>query len=97
MNNNLLRLLEKLDRIANHDWRVSFIANTSDTAAEAASLLKSLLRPRPLSEWHEGMGPALWWILPIEEEPYVGSPLDTDWPEAHTHWTPLISPLNYNA
>jgi len=32
--------------------------------------------PRPLEEWHEDMGPMLWWKFPIEEEPYVGSPLD---------------------
>lgn len=31
---------------------------------------------RPLSEWHEGHGDVLWWKFPIEEAPYVGSPLD---------------------
>lgn len=33
-------------------------------------------RARPLSEWHEDMGPMLWWRFPIEEPPYVGTPLD---------------------
>jgi hypothetical protein len=33
-------------------------------------------RARPLSEYHEDMGPVLWWKFPIEEPPYVGSPLD---------------------
>ena len=33
-------------------------------------------RPRPLSEWDEGMGDVLWWKFPIEEPPYVGTPLD---------------------
>ena len=47
---------------------------------------------RPLEEWHEDYGIALWWTFPIEEPPYVGSPLDLDWPGYHTHWT-LISPL----
>lgn len=31
---------------------------------------------RPLSEWHEDIGPVLWWCFPVEEAPYVGSPLD---------------------
>lgn len=31
---------------------------------------------RPLSEWHEGMGDALWWKFPIVEPPYCGNPLD---------------------
>ena len=30
-------------------------------------------------EWHEDMGDVLWWRLPVEEPPYVGSPLDMDW------------------
>lgn len=44
---------------------------------------------RPLEEWHEDYGDVLWWKFPIEEPPYVGSPLCSDWPEYHTHWTPL--------
>lgn len=32
--------------------------------------------PRLLSEWHEDIGPVLWWIFPLSEPPYVGSPLD---------------------
>lgn len=31
---------------------------------------------RPLSEWHEDMGPVLWWAWPITEAPYIGTPLD---------------------
>lgn len=31
---------------------------------------------RPLAEWHEDIGPVLWWRFPIEEAPYVGSPND---------------------
>lgn len=29
----------------------------------------------PLSEWHEDDGDVLWWKFPIEEAPYIGSPL----------------------
>jgi hypothetical protein len=28
------------------------------------------------TEWHEDMGTVLWWKWPIEEPPYVGTPLD---------------------
>lgn len=30
----------------------------------------------PLSEWHEDIGPVLWWVFPLREPPYVGTPLD---------------------
>lgn len=48
--------------------------------------------PRPLEEWGEDYGDVLWWKFPIEEPPYVGSPLDENWPNYHTHWTPLVVP-----
>lgn len=44
---------------------------------------------RPLADWHEDDGDVLWWKFPVEESPYVGSPLDREWPGYHTHWTPL--------
>jgi hypothetical protein len=31
---------------------------------------------RPLDEWHEDIGPVLWWFFPMTEAPYIGSPLD---------------------
>ena len=34
------------------------------------------MKPRPLSEWNEDIGPVLWWRFPVEEFPYVGTPLD---------------------
>ena len=42
---------------------------------------------RHIEEWHEDFGDVLWWKFPIEEPPYVGSPLDEKWPGYHTHWT----------
>ena len=48
----------------------------------------------PLDAWHEDIGDVLWWKMPIDEPPYVGSPLDTRWPGYHTHWTPLSVPHN---
>lgn len=49
-------------------------------------ILRKELEARPLSEWHEGIGPVLWWKFPITEAPYVGSPLDLGHTvELHTH------------
>jgi hypothetical protein len=48
--------------------------------------------PRPLREWHEEIGPALWWRFPIEEAPFCGDPGGDDWPGYHTHWTPIPLP-----
>jgi hypothetical protein len=47
---------------------------------------------QPRSEWSEDIGPVLWWSFPIDEPPYCGTPLDSDWPDYHTHWTYAISP-----
>ena len=55
--------------------------------------LYDVLYARPLSEWHEAFGDVLWWTWPIEEPPYCGSPLCTDWPGYHTHWTRIIVPI----
>ena len=33
-------------------------------------------KPRPLEEWHEGLGDVLWWKFPVNEPPYVGTPND---------------------
>ena len=47
---------------------------------------------RSLPEWHEDIGPVVWWRLCRDERPdeasWIGTPLDDDWPGYHTHWTP---------
>lgn len=43
---------------------------------------------QPLSEWHEDDGFVTWWKFPVNEPSYIGSPLCSDWPGYHTHWTP---------
>lgn len=51
---------------------------------------ENLTKMRPLEEWHEDFGDVLWWKLPIEEAPFVGSPLDSSFPgDYHTHWSPI--------
>jgi hypothetical protein len=42
----------------------------------------------PLRKYHEDMGPVVWWKFPITEASYIGSPLDSDCPGYHTHFTP---------
>ena len=62
----------------------------------ARALIAEALRPyktmRPLDDYHEDYGYVLWWVSPVCEPPYCGTPNDSDWPGYHTHWTPLITP-----
>jgi hypothetical protein len=61
---------------------VKVIAESRDIA--------EILKARPIEEWHEDYGNALWWRFPIEEPPYVGSPLWYDWiADYYTHWSPI--------
>lgn len=58
----------------------------------------STIVARPRGEWHEDDGPALWWRFPIQEPPYVGSPLDTTFEVLegegyYTHWSPIPIPM----
>lgn len=45
-----------------------------------------------LEDWFEEDGACLWWKFPIEEEPYVGSPLDVNFPNDVTHFTRIVIP-----
>lgn len=46
-------------------------------------------QPRLEAEFHEDMGYGVWFRFPIDEPPWIGSPLCDDWPGYHTHFTPL--------
>lgn len=50
--------------------------------------------PQGLDAWHEEDGPVLWWRFPVKEPPYVGSPLDDDFPGYVTHWTRIRVPID---
>lgn len=66
-----------------------------DLSAEHDALRRFLLqfhRPRAAVEWHEDYGSVIWWTFPISEPPWVGTPLHSDWPGYHTHWTPIFMP-----
>lgn len=50
--------------------------------------------PRPYDEWDAYYDVVLWWLLPIDEPPYLGHPDCSDWPFTEEHygslyWTPL--------
>ncbi|WP_059050004.1 hypothetical protein [Paenibacillus senegalimassiliensis] len=65
-------------------------SNIELEAAEARE--KKLRQARPIAEWDEDYGDVLWWKFPIEEGPYCGNPLCSDWPGYHTHWTSFVVP-----
>jgi hypothetical protein len=62
--------------------------------SEAEELITGLRaqRAQPLDAWHEDRGPVLWWCFPVQEDPWAGTPYDSDWPGYHTHWTPINVP-----
>ena len=75
----------------------------ADTLIAALRRSVSPRKPHPgytLSQWHEDLGDVLCWTLPVEEAPYVGMPLASDWPFGEDdgtrrmvlRWTPLPSP-----
>ncbi|QHZ52180.1 hypothetical protein [Paenibacillus larvae] len=99
---NVKEITERLEIIADveslktinsiySDRSDSFVSvNNVEALRQASALLNP--KPIPYKEWHEGHGDVLWWVFPIVEPPYSGSPIDEDWPGYHTHWTPFICP-----
>lgn len=57
---------------------------SEDVLFSAAQLIKDTILEsnvaRPLAEWHEDMGPVLWWRFPVDEEPWCGTPNFCSWP-----------------
>jgi hypothetical protein len=64
--------------------------------------IRTALPVKPLADWNDEIGPVLWWRFPIQEPPWVGTPLDSDWPieddgdevPYYTHWMPIPLPIN---
>lgn len=72
-----------------------------DDATEQGHLFLNLLKANksfhevevyPKKEWHEDDGAVLWWVFPVEEPPYCGTPSNEDFPIYVTHWTRLQVP-----
>jgi hypothetical protein len=46
-----------------------------------------------IDDWHEDVGPVLWWKFPVTEPPYCGTPLSADFPDYVTSWTRIPEPF----
>lgn len=87
--NDTFELRREIDSLRSH------LKSERDARSKLEEELRQMsnrLVAKPLSKWHEDLGPALWWRFPIQEPPYSGTPLDTHWPGYHTHWTPIPMP-----
>lgn len=90
----ILRAVQKVDVVVDKDDLIRALAYDRDQYEKGFrdGVASVQQKPRPLDDWGEDYGDVLWWVFPIEEPPYVGSPLDEKWPGYHTHWTPIIVP-----
>lgn len=61
-------------------------------AVKAMADMEPLIALQRVEQWSESDGPVLWWRLPVVEPPFAGTPLDSDWPGYHTHWTRIPNP-----
>lgn len=73
----------------------SLVSQTEALRKENENLrkqLNSLIYPvaKLAEEWSEEDGNVIWHKFPIDEPPYVGTPLDSNWiDDYYTHWQPL--------
>ena len=100
---------EEIEKLANEFSPMMFadvLRYWGEDAAQALTALLSAARDEGRAEglggsklhleadWGEEDGPVLWWVFPVCEPPYCGTPLDNNWPGYHTHWQriPLPAP-----
>lgn len=81
------RAIERVDYDSERDTET--VDYRAQARAAIAAMTLPLLTVRPIDEWHEDHGAALWWRFPIVEPPYSGTPLDDDFPDYLTHWSPI--------
>lgn len=77
---------------AQHEAYLKFLDSLGDGMNIKAALEEHQNRRWQLihiDQWHEDYGDVLWVKVPTDEPPYVGSPLDTNWPGYHEWWAPL--------
>lgn len=84
--------LEEAEESFAEAMRVDEFSSATGAARVIISALDEASAASPLDKWTEDDGPVLWWRFPVAEPPYVGTPLDDDWPGYHTHWTPIPVP-----
>jgi hypothetical protein len=88
----LARLVE-LDKRAPTGFEIGTDPQWTSDWDQAMHHARQALAPEvatPGEEYHDDDGPVLWWQLPAMdgEQPWVGTPNDSDWPGYHTHFTP---------
>lgn len=91
---------EQIDKSALMQWLWNFhydhpnrlLSKVYDEIKSGRFEIENPAIARPIDDWHEDFGDVLWWRFPVEEPPYCGTPLDSSWPNYHTHWTPIIVP-----
>lgn len=89
--------LDETDEDNCHIWEhpAALNINIADLRAAHAALSGSgsgwRVMAKPLDAWHEDDGFVTWWTWRdgqwLGEPSYIGSPLCSDWPGYHTHWT----------
>lgn len=77
---------DKARRILSTTFRLQISQEQWLAAAQLARI------PIPRDEWREDDGVALWWDNALEQLPYIGCPLDDNFPAWADCWTPIIVP-----
>ena len=94
MNENK-RICQAIYRV-NQDHSKYQLYSLECIARELAVEVQRLRTLKHISMWHEEDGCVLWWNVPVEEPPWVGSPLDSEWKEigsGYEYWSPIPEPL----
>lgn len=72
---------------------VDIVCDSINSLRRDASYMADIRGLRELGEWSDDDGAVIWWKLPVDEPPWVGTPNDCDWPDYHTHWTLIPEPF----
>ena len=90
----LNKLRETIDRVSKESdqWHREAVKANAELGE-----IKIFNVPQPIENWSEDDGNCLWYKFPIEEPPYCGTPLDSEWEENdyddyYTHFTRLTIP-----
>lgn len=80
--------------VTEHNQRLRAAGSALVALREQIEGFRQASTPQPAAEYHEDLGPVLWWRLPVEEPPHVGTPLGSEWPgDGHfSHFTLIPIP-----
>lgn len=89
------KIYERILRIKNRDSKFlegTMLEDDFQWLIEQVEEQQKSNTPKPLEEWQYEDADCLWWSFPIDEPPYVGTPLDADFPDYVTHFTEFSMP-----